>query len=59
VGNTGRVGVCCETDTPKTFLTGSAEQHGEWAEGRRYLGLDVLALSRTALAPAIATMATG
>jgi hypothetical protein len=23
-----------------------AEQHGEWAEGRRYLGLDVLARSR-------------
>ena len=26
-----------------------AEQHDEWAEGRRYLGLDVLARSRTAL----------
>ena len=25
-----------------------AEQHDEWAEGRRYLGLDVLARSRTA-----------
>ena len=23
-----------------------AEQHDEWAEGRRYLGLDVLARSR-------------
>jgi len=23
-----------------------AEQHGEWTEGRRYLGLDVLARSR-------------
>ena len=29
-----------------------AEQHDEWAEGRRYLGLDVLARSRITLAPA-------
>jgi putative transposase len=28
-----------------------AEQHDEWAEGRRYLGLDVLARSRASLAP--------
>ena len=28
-----------------------AEQHDEWTEGRRYLGLDVLARSRTTLAP--------
>src|SRR5262249_19994234 len=28
-----------------------AEQHDEWTEGRRYLGLDVLARSRAALAP--------
>jgi hypothetical protein len=26
-----------------------AEQHDEWTEGRRYLGLDVLARSRAAL----------
>jgi hypothetical protein len=26
-----------------------AEQHDDWAEGRRYLGLDVLARSRIAL----------
>ncbi len=26
-----------------------AEQHDDWAEGRRYLGLDVLARSRLAL----------
>ena len=26
-----------------------AEQHDDWAEGRRYLGLDVLARSRMAL----------
>ena len=26
-----------------------AEQHDEWAEGRRYLGLDVLAKSRLIL----------
>ena len=26
-----------------------AEQHDDWAEGRRYLGIDVLALSRMAL----------
>ena len=31
-----------------------AEQHDEWAEGRRYLGLDVLTRSRTTLAPATA-----
>jgi transposase-like protein len=29
-----------------------AEQHDEWTEGRRYLGLDVLARSRTTLTPA-------
>ena len=28
-----------------------AEQHDEWTEGRRYLGLDVLARSRVSLAP--------
>jgi transposase-like protein len=28
-----------------------AEQHDEWAEGRRYLGLDVLARSRITLTP--------
>src|SRR4051812_48034055 len=28
-----------------------AEQHDEWTEGRRYLGLDVLARSRTPLTP--------
>ncbi len=27
-----------------------AEQHNEWTEGRRYLGLDVLACSRITLA---------
>jgi transposase-like protein len=29
-----------------------AEQHDEWTEGRRYLGLDVLARSRITLTPA-------
>jgi hypothetical protein len=29
-----------------------AEQHDEWTEGRRYLGLDILARSRIAPAPA-------
>ena len=28
-----------------------AEQHDEWIEGRRYLGLDVLARSRMTLLP--------
>jgi transposase-like protein len=28
-----------------------AEQHNEWAEGRRYLGLDVLSRSRITLTP--------
>jgi putative transposase len=28
-----------------------AEQHDEWTEGRRYLGLDVLTRSRITLAP--------
>ncbi len=28
-----------------------AEQHDDWAEGRRYLGLDVLARSRIASIP--------
>jgi putative transposase len=34
-----------------------AEQHDEWTEGRRYLGLDVLARSR--ITPAAATTTTG
>ena len=29
-----------------------AEQHDEWAEGRRYLGMEVLTRSRITLAPA-------
>ena len=29
-----------------------AEQHDEWAEGRRYLGLDVLTRARATLNPA-------
>src|SRR5215216_1743705 len=32
-----------------------AEQHDEWAEGRRYLGLDILAKSRLTLLPGHAT----
>ncbi len=32
-----------------------AEQHDEWTEGRRYLGLDVLARSRLTLAAGAAT----
>jgi transposase-like protein len=28
-----------------------AEQHDEWTEGRRYLGLDILARSRLTIAP--------
>ena len=28
-----------------------AEQHDEWTEGRRYLGLDILARSRITIAP--------
>ena len=32
-----------------------AEQHDEWTEGRRYLGLDVLARSRITLAAASTT----
>ncbi len=28
-----------------------AEQHDEWTEGRRYLGLDVLARSRMTVVP--------
>ncbi|ALE83220.1 IS256 family transposase [Pseudonocardia sp. HH130629-09] len=34
-----------------------AEQHDEWAEGRRYLGLDVLARSRVTTIPDTATSA--
>ena len=32
-----------------------AEQHDEWTEGRRYLGLDVLARSRITVTPAAST----
>jgi transposase-like protein len=35
-----------------------AEQHDEWAEGRRYLGLDVLARSRLTLLPGDGTDST-
>jgi len=40
-----------------TRLVGAvlAEQTDEWAEGRRYLGLDILAKSRISLVPAIDT----
>jgi putative transposase len=35
-----------------------AEQHDEWTEGRRYLGLDVLARSRTRPVPGSDTNST-
>ena len=35
-----------------------AEQHDEWTEGRRYLGLDVLARSRIDPAPASTSTST-
>jgi putative transposase len=35
-----------------------AEQHDEWTEGRRYLGIDILARSRITLAPGNATEVT-
>ena len=35
-----------------------AEQTDEWAEGRRYLGLDILAKSRLTLVPDTAEEAT-
>ena len=38
--------------TAKYKLEVLAEQHDEWTEGRRYLGLDVLARSRITLTPA-------
>jgi len=36
-----------------------AEQHDEWAEGRRYLGLDVLTRSRLTLVPDPAEVTPG
>jgi len=43
-----------------TRLVGAvlAEQHDEWAEGRRYLGLDALARARTAVRPPADTVVT-
>jgi hypothetical protein len=35
-----------------------AEQHDEWAEGRRYLGLDVLTRARVTLIPGTQTTPT-
>ncbi len=36
-----------------------AEQHDEWAEGHRYLGLDVLTRSRITLAPTTQEVTSG
>jgi transposase-like protein len=36
-----------------------AEQHDEWTEGRRYLGLDVLVRSRITLAPGTTEVTAG
>ena len=42
----------------KKFKLFLAEQTDEWAEGRRYLGLDILAKSRLTLIPDTGTEAT-
>jgi putative transposase len=36
---------------PGSYETLQSPQHDEWTEGRRYLGLDVLARSRITLTP--------
>jgi hypothetical protein len=36
-----------------------AGQHDEWTEGRRYLGLDILARSRVTLAPGASEVTPG
>jgi len=35
----------------QTVLTQRGEQHDEWAEGRRYLGLELLTKARITIVP--------
>jgi transposase-like protein len=49
------VGIFPDRDSLIRLVGAVLAEHGEWTEGRRYLGLDVLARSRTILIPGTTT----
>ena len=52
---TGVVGIFPDRDSLIRLAGAALTEHGEWTEGRRCLGLDVLARSRAVLIPGTTT----